>query len=112
MTNLFELAAVIKTTLAEEDYHRYVLELKDGYILSCLTGSHYNSHELKTVEVALMKNGSFAIKSMDSDDSIIHYISWALFLDFIGDMSSIKEGKSDKTFEQVFKQYQKWAYEY
>lgn len=111
MTNLFELAAVIKTTLAEEDYHRYVLELKDGYSLSCLTGSHFNSAELQTVEVALMHNDTFAFGDDDSDFSIIHYMSWALFLDFIGDMNSVKEGKARKSIKTIFAEYKDWAYE-
>jgi hypothetical protein len=113
MTHLFELATTIKTTLDKRGLNRYRLELRDGYSLSCLTGSHEYSHEFKTVEVALMKNGDWAIESKHSNDSIIHYMPWTLFLDFIGDMNSIKNGRLNKTFEEVFQQYQDWlAYDY
>jgi hypothetical protein len=111
MRNIINTLALIRATLNKRGYNRYVVSLKAGYSLSILTGSHLHSHELKTVEVALGKDEAFVFGYEDTDDSIIHYMSWALFLDFIGDMNSINEGKLDKTFEEVFKQYQEWAME-
>ena len=105
-----KIIEAVKATLAVDDFNRYAINLKDGYSLSILTGSHVESAELQTIEVALMNNHRFAFGE-DSDEAIIHYMSWSLFLDFIGDMSSWNEGKLDKTIEDIFKQYQKWSYE-
>ena len=111
MKNINTTKTLIKSTLSDDMFHRYKVVLKDGYLLSILTGSHFNSAKLQTVEVALKHNNDFVFGDDDSDASIIHYMTWSLFLDFIGDMNSINEGKLDKTFEEVFRQYQGWAYE-
>jgi hypothetical protein len=150
MRNINTTKALIKLTLGNDMYHRYKVELKDGYLLSILTGSHYNSAKLQTVEVALMHNGEFVFSKkdsalgdgfkldfsgeefasdeddsddsffsskfnnyddeFDSDESIIHYMTWNLFLDFIGDVTSWNEGNLDKSIEDIFRQYQDWAY--
>lgn len=111
MKNINTTKVQIKSTLSDDMYHRYRVELKDGYLLSILTGSHFSSAELQTVEVALMYNDTFAYGDDDSDLSIIHYMSWSLFLDFIGDVTSWYEGKSRKTIKAIFAEYQDWAYE-
>ena len=109
MKNLFDGNDAIKATLGIDDFNRYTKDLKDGYRLSILTGSHCDSYKYKTVEVALLKDGEFVFGDEDTDESIIHYMSWALFLDFIGDMSSWNEGRADKSIEDIFKYYQDYA---
>jgi hypothetical protein len=39
-------------------------------------------------------------------------MTWNLFLDFIGDVKSWNwnEGNLDKSIEDIFRQYQDWAY--
>lgn len=113
MRNINTTKALIKLTLSSDMFRRYRVELKDGYLLSILTGSHFNSAELQTVEVALMHNNEFVFGEDDSDESIIHYMTWNLFLDFIGDVKSWNwnEGNLDKSIEDIFRQYQEWAYE-
>ena len=101
---LFEDINEIKACAKCEDYHRFAKELKDGYSLSILTGSHCDSAELQTVEVALLKDGEFVFGEEDSDESIIHYMDWSTFLDFLGDMSTALQDEED-VIEKIFKHY-------
>lgn len=101
---LFEDIREIKAYAKCEDYHRFTKELKDGYSLSILTGSHDDSVELQTVEVALLKNGGFVFGVEDTDESIIHHMSWSSFLDFLGDMSTALQDEED-VIEKIFKHY-------
>ena len=55
-------------------FNSYVLRLDGGYALSIVTGSHPNSAELGTFEIALMRNGLFAFGDEDTDASIIPHV--------------------------------------
>lgn len=73
--------------------------LEGGYQLSILTASHFNSAKLGTIEVALMRSGKFAFDN--SDDSIINYMPYSLWLDFIGDIQQANHND----YEKIFKKY-------
>ena len=73
--------------------------LEEGYQLNILTASHFNSAKLGTIEVALMRNGKFAFDN--SNDSIIDYMPYNLWLNFIGDIQQAKP----ESYERIFKKY-------
>lgn len=73
--------------------------LEEGYQLNILTASHFVSAKLGTIEVALMRNGRFAFDN--SENSIIDYMPYSLWLDFIGDIQQAKP----ENYERIFKEY-------
>lgn len=107
MENLERTLRYILTTLYVEEFHRYKIELKDGYILSVLTGSHFNSAELGTVEVALIKDNEFVYGPIDSDKSIIHYMSWKTFKEFIKYMQAAYENELSNFYQVIFNIFKK-----
>lgn len=62
------------TTVRSSGFARYVFPLTNGYYLSIVTGSHFNSAEMGTIEVALMTDNGPAFGEDNWDESIIHYI--------------------------------------
>lgn len=80
---------------------RYGADLKDGYMLSILTGSHFNSAELGTLEIALLENNYFAFGGENSDKSIIHYIEPDKADEMLAEM---KQASSD-SYKDIFKKY-------
>ena len=107
MLNIKETMKRIKSTLYVEEFHRYRIELKDGYVLSVLTASHFNSTELGTVEVALIKNNEFVYGFEDSDKSIIHYMDWETFNEFIEYMQTAYENNLSDSYKVIFNIYKR-----
>ena len=103
---LDNIAEAVLTTIGSDEPNFYDVLLKDGYRLSILTGSHYDSSKLKTVEVALMDQKGFAFDG-HSDNSIINYLKFEIFLDFITDVETWQNGcYVVKNIKDIFKEYQ------
>lgn len=94
--NFKEINDFLKSIIFIDDITFLKLALAGGYSLSIVTASHYDSAELGTVEVALLKNGK-----LKSEDFIIHYMPYSLWLDFVGD---IQQAQPDE-YERIFKEY-------
>lgn len=95
------------STLYTEEFHRYRINLKDGYELSVLTGSHFNSAALGTVEIALIKDNEFIYGPVNSDNSIIHYMSWETFNEFIEYMQTAYENNLSDSYKVIFNIYKR-----
>lgn len=107
MENLEKTLRYILTTLYVEDVHRYRIKLTDGYKLSILTGSHFNSASLGTVEVALIKDNEFVYGPVNSDRSIIHYMDWETFNEFIKYMQAAYENGLSNSYQIIFNIFKK-----
>lgn len=107
MLNIKETIEKIKSTLYVEEFHRYRIELTDGYMLSVLTASHFNSTELGTVEVALIKDNEFVYGFEDSDKSIIHYMNYETFVQFIQHIYTAYEDNLSKYYQIIFDLYKR-----
>lgn len=95
-------------TVNEDFPQRYGVDLKDDYALSILTGSHIESAELGTLEIALMcKQNHFAFGVDEPDDSIIHYIK----PDKAEEMLREMRASSSDSYKDIFKKYQTMSYE-
>jgi len=83
-------------------------DLKDTYSLSIITGSLRNSPIRGTIEVALMKGGTFFSKlngEPDYDQSCIGYISYSHFYDMVLELS-----KTDSSnYELIFIKYKTYV---
>jgi hypothetical protein len=101
INNLFDIQ-----TLHTDQPYRYGMNIHHGCMLSILTGSHYESASLGTLEIALMKNNVFIFGSEDTDESIIHYISPDMANEMVRDLLQAKDETVIKT---VFKTYQQAA---
>ncbi len=82
--------------------------LKMGeYTFSILTGSHWESATLGTVEMAILKNGFFVFDSgvfENGDSSIIHYMEFEDFKNFCKELS-----RKNVDYEKLFLKYKKKA---
>ncbi|MBS6562000.1 MAG: hypothetical protein KH328_01470 [Staphylococcus sp.] len=61
-----------------EFYYKFLIEDigPENYALSIITNSHIESVILGTIEVSLLKNGTFFMEDNDANDSIIHYMEF------------------------------------
>lgn len=100
MKNISNINFFLRKAVFIDKIARFAILLEGGYQLSILTGSHFYSAELGTIEVALMRNGKFAF-GVESDDSIIHYMPYSLWLDFVGDIQQVEPA----SYEKIFKEY-------
>ena len=107
MLNIKETLKKIKSTLNIEYLNRYKVNLKDGYKLSILTGSHFNSATLGTVEIALIKDNEFVYGFEDSDKSIIHYMNYEAFVQFMQYIQTAYEDNLSKYYLIIFNIYKK-----
>lgn len=112
----FSQLVVVKETLNLDFPIGYDFYLTDDVRFSILTGSHYNSAELGTVEVALMYKEHFVfgdethepeeeIKTTFgvrecSDDSIIHYLTFDDFITMMA-MFEILQLKKAMAIEEI-----------
>ena len=106
MKNLEKTLREILFTL-HKNFNRYRIELTDGYMLSVLTASHFNSTELGTVEVALIKDNEFVYGFENSDKSIIHYMNWKTFKEFIEYMQTAYENNLSDSYKVIFNIYKR-----
>ena len=107
MLNIEETLKNIKSTLHVEYLNRYKVNLKDGYKLSILTGSHLESAKLGTIEMALIKDGEFIYGFENSDASIIHYMDYETFVQFIQYIRTAYEDNLPKYYQIIFDIYKK-----
>ena len=107
MLNIEKILKQMISTLYTEKLHRYRIILTDGYELSVLTGSHFNSAELGTVEVALIKDNEFVYGPINSDRSIIHHMSWEQFNHFIRYMQTAYENNLSDSYRIIFNIYKR-----
>lgn len=108
MKNLEKTLREILFTL-HKNFNRYRIKLTDGYELSVVTGSHFNSTKLGTVEVALIKDEEFVYGPIHSDKSIIHYMDWETFNQFIKHIKTAYEEELSKYYLVIFDTYKKEA---
>lgn len=115
LDNLSQLV-VIKKTLNLDFPIGYDFYLTDDVRFSILTGSHFNSAELGTVEVALMYKEHFVFGDETcepeeeikvtfgdkkcSDDSIIHYLTFDDFSTMMA-MFHILQSKKAMSIEEI-----------
>jgi hypothetical protein len=109
MTNTNKVAkylAIVEVVLQhvhDDDFNKVTLEIGE-YTLSILTGSHADSAKLGTIEIALLKNGSFYKFLEDSDDSIINYLPYYTFPTF---MHCVSLAECGETLEYIFETFKK-----
>ncbi len=104
MINISKISE-INACYSEVPIH-YFIDINKKYKLSILTGSHYNSANLGTLEIALMKNGRFAFDN--DDNSIIHYIYPDLAEKMLNEMNMVL---NNEDIEEIFKVYMDLASE-
>lgn len=106
MLNIEKTLREILFTL-HKNFKRYRIKLTDGYELSVVTGSHFNSTKLGTVEVALIKDNEFVYGPINSDKSIIHYMDWETFNQFIKNMQNAYKTKLSDAYKIIFNIYKR-----
>lgn len=96
-----ELLKKINFTRYRDIFRRFTIE-KDNYCFSILTGSHCNSAELGTIEMAILKDGEFVdfedTTEITTDNAIIHYMSFEDFEKFINELEKTKTEDLEKLF--------------
>ena len=100
--------ALVKDVIAHfhnlHTMHRRVLNLKDGYYLSIVTGSH----SYKAVEVALMKDGYFIKHPTDTDwgsaddFSICDYVTVESFMMVLWELHDILTTQPDRPIPLIW----------
>lgn len=89
MNKYQELLETVNFSRYRDIFRRFTIEI-DKYCFSILTGSHCNSAELGTIEMAILKNGEFPFQDYSTDESIIHYMSFEDFEKFINELENTK----------------------
>ena len=101
MNRYNELLEIINFARHRDIFRRFTIE-KDNYCFSILTGSHYNSAELGTIEMAILKDGEFVdfedATEITTDNAIIHYMSFENFVKFINELENTKTEKLEELF--------------
>ena len=106
MTRTAKFLSIVEVTLQRvhsDEVTKVSLELGE-YTLVILTGSHDGSAEQGTIELRLLKNGTFYKGLDDSDDSIINYLPYYAFPTF---MYCVSLAKCNESLEYVFENYKK-----
>ena len=98
--------------LKEIDSARHIDELKrfaidiEEYRFSILTGSHWESSTLGTVEMAILKNRWF-VDFDESDNSIINYMNYESFKRFVAELENTKKEDLEKLFQKYKEENEK-----
>ena len=87
-----------------EFYYKFLIEDigPENYALSIITNSHIESVILGTIEVSLLKNGTFFMEDNDANDSIIHYMEFDDFKNMID-----KIERNVEKIEDIFLKYKR-----
>lgn len=101
MNKYQELLKKIDFARYRDIFRRFTIKIEE-YCFSILTGSHCDSAELGTIEMAILKNGEFidfeeAIE-ITIDNSIIHYMSFESFENFVDELEITKKEDLEKLF--------------
>ncbi len=91
-----ELLKEIDSARHIDVFKRFTIEIEE-YCFSILTGSHWESSTLGTVEMAILINHNF-IDFDDSDNSIIHYMNYESLKRFVAELENTKKEDLEKLF--------------
>lgn len=100
-----ELLKEINSARHIDELKRFAIDIEE-YRFSILTGSHWESSTLGTVEMAILKNRWF-VDFDDSDNSIIHYMNYESLKRFVVELENTKKEDLEKLFQKYKEENEK-----
>lgn len=100
-----ELLKEIDSARHIDVFKRFAIDIEE-YRFSILTGSHWESSTLGTVEMAILKNRWF-VDFDDSDNSIIHYMNYESLKRFVAELENTKKEDLEKLFQKYKEENEK-----